>query len=308
MNAEFFAAIDLLEKTKGIPSDYMYEKIEAALQSAYKKDTGGQNVRVVIDPVKKEVRLLKQMTVVDTLEDEITEISLEEAKKINRRYDVGSIAEIEIKPKNFRRLSAQSGKQILIQAIREAEHSSQLREYESKSEEVINRRRHKTDEVGGAVMVDTGTSENVLLALNRYPAKTFTVGEPLKVFVTEVHRDEPKADGTVSRSRGPLVTLSRHASGSGQASVRDEIPEIAEGIVLVKAVAREAGSRTKIARLLARPRRRRRGRCIGNRGMRIGGIIDELRGEKIDVIEYSDQPEEFIASALAPADVVSVND
>jgi N utilization substance protein A len=301
---EMFAALEMLEKTKGIPMDYMFEKIEAALVSAYKKDTGEQNVRVSIDSDKKQIKLLVQKTVVETVENPTLEISLEDARKISRRIEIGNYCETEIEPKNFRRLSAQNGKQMLVQAIREAERSRLVSEYESKREEVITAIVTKTEGPGEAVVVDTGTSETVLLPTEQIPGETFEVGDRIKVFVTEVRRDDPKKEG--ARPRGPLVTLSRIHPGLVKRLFESEIPEIADGIVLVRGIAREAGSRTKIAVYSRDPDVDAVGACIGNRGMRINAIVDELRGEKIDIVEYSDDPREYIRSALSPATVIDV--
>ncbi len=293
MNSEFFAALDILEKENGIPKEYMLERVEAALISAYKRENGGSNVRVVIDPVKKDVKVYQLMDIVETVEDASCQISLEEAKKISRRYALGGVAEIEVKPKNFRRLSAQTAKQVIIQGIREAERGNMIREYEDKREEVITAVVQKIDEVNGSVVVDTGTSMATLLKSEQIPGETFAVGDHIKVFVMEVRKE----------LKGPLVTLSRTHPHMVKRLFELEVPEIKDGTVVIKAIAREAGSRTKIAVLARTEGVDPVGACIGNRGMRINGIVSEIGGEKIDVIKYSETPEEFVKAALAPASV-----
>ena len=297
MNAEFFNALDLLEQTKGIPKDYMIEKVEAALISAFKKEYGKSNVRVVIDPEKKDVKVYECKEIVETVEDSATQISLEDAKAQNRRSVLGGMLETEVKTKAFGRLSAQTAKQVIIQGIREAERSSMIREYEKKREEVITAVVTKTADSSGDIVIDTGTSEAVLSADEQIPGESFEVGDRIKVFVTEVRRDSQS---------GPVVTLSRTHPNLVKRLFETEIPEIADGIVMIHSVAREAGSRTKIAVYSRDENVDPVGACIGERGRRIADIVDELRGEKIDVVEYSEIPEDFIAAALSPAEVLSV--
>ncbi|MBQ2767213.1 MAG: transcription termination/antitermination protein NusA [Clostridia bacterium] len=298
MNKELFAALDLLEKEKGIPKEYMLEKIEAALLAAYKKEQGNNtNVRIVLDPVKEDMRVYQQRTVVEEVENPVTEISLEDAQKLSRRHTLGGVVENELKTKNFRRLSATNAKQVIIQAIREKERSLAIEVYESKREEIITATVLKIDDSDGAVVLATGTSNVVLPKSEQIPGEVFHIDERVKVFISEVLKN---------KERGPLVTLSRAHSGLVKRLFELEIPEIQDGVVLVKAVAREAGSRTKIAVMSRDPDVDPVGACIGNHGMRIAGIIEELRGEKIDIVKYSESLEEFVAAALAPAAVRSV--
>ncbi|MBE6576091.1 MAG: transcription termination/antitermination protein NusA [Ruminococcaceae bacterium] len=298
MNKELFAALDLLEKEKGIPKEYMLEKIEAALLAAYKKEQGNNtNVRIVLDPVKEDMRVYQQRTVVEEVENPVTEISLEDAQKLSRRHTLGGIVENELKTKNFRRLSATNAKQVIIQAIREKERSLAIEVYESKREEIITATVLKIDDSDGAVVLATGTSNAVLQKSEQIPGEVFHIDEKVKVFISEVLKN---------KERGPLVTLSRAHSGLVKRLFELEIPEIQDGVVLVKTVAREAGSRTKIAVMSRDPDVDPVGACIGNHGMRIASIIEELRGEKIDIVKYSDSLEEFVAAALAPAEVRSV--
>ena len=297
MNSEFFEALDLLEKTRGIPKEYMLEKVEAALISAYKKDQGTSNVRIAINPEKKDIRVYKQLEVVEVVEDPQTQISLEEAKKLSRRHVLGGIVEMEVKPKNFRRLSAQNAKQVIVQGIREAERSMMIRESESKKEEVITALVLRVDDETGNVVVDTGTSRATLLKSEQIPGEVLRVDDRIKVFVSEVKKESMK---------GPLVTISRAQPGLVKRLFESEVPEIRDGVVLIRGISREAGSRTKMAVESRDENVDPVGACIGNRGMRIGAVVEELCGEKIDVIKYSDDPVEYIKAALSPADVQSV--
>ena len=297
MNSEFFEALDLLEKTRGIPKEYMLEKVEAALISAYKKDQGTSNVRIAINPEKKDIRVYKQLEVVEEVTDPQTQISLEDAKKMSRRHVLGGIVEIEVKPKNFRRLSAQNAKQVIVQGIREAERSNMIREYESKKEEVITALVLRVDDETGNVVVDTGTSRATLLKAEQIPGEVLRVDDRVKVFVSEVKKESMK---------GPLVTISRAQPGLVKRLFESEVPEIRDGVVLIRGISREAGSRTKLAVESRDENVDPVGACIGNRGMRINAVTNELNGEKIDVIKYSENPVEYIKAALAPADVISV--
>ena len=297
MNKELFAALDMLEKEKGIPKTYMYEKIEAALVSAYHKEYGaGANVRIEFNFDKDDVRVFQQMTVVETVTDPETEISLEDAKTINKRYSLGKQIEIKVKPENFRRLSAAAAKSVIIQSIREGERRVMQEAYESQREEIITATVSKIDPVNGNVVLETGTGRAVLLKGEQIPGETFEVDDRIKVFVMEVNKE----------AHGPLVTLSRSHSGLVRRLFELEIPEITDGVVMIKNVSREAGVRSKVAVYSRDENVDPIGACIGNRGMRIGGIVEELRGEKVDIIPYSETPEEFIAAALAPARVLSV--
>lgn len=297
MNAELFAALEQLEKEKGIPAAYMIEKIEAALISAYKKEYGNNtNVRVVIDPEKKDVKLIQQKEVVEVVENPETQISVEEARKVAKKYVAGTVLETELKTKNFRRLSAAAAKSVIIQGIREGERKVAQEAYESKHEEIVTATVYRYDNETGNVIVDTGNGKAALTPNEQIPGEIFHVGDTVMVFIQEVNKE----------NRGPLVTISRVHPGLVRRLFELEIPEIADGIVLVKGVAREAGSRTKISVLSRDPEVDPVGACIGNRGARISAIVDELRGEKIDIVKFSEQPEEYISAALAPAAVKSV--
>ena len=297
MSAELFEALELLEKTKGIPVEYMLEKVEAALVSAFKKEEGSTSVRVAVNRDKRQLKLYRVRTVVDEVLDPKSEISLEEAQKISRRYVLGSVVENEVKTKSFGRISAQTAKQVIVQGIREAEKSNIIRDYEKKREEVISAVVVKRDESNGDVVVDTGTSNALLPRAEQIPGEELYVGDRIKVFVSEVGKADEK---------GPMVMLSRTHPAMVKRMFESDIPEVKDGIVLVKGISREAGSRTKIAVLSRDENVDAVGACIGNRGMRIGDIVNELHGEKIDVVEFSENAEKYIAAALSPATVREV--
>ncbi len=298
MNNELFEALELLEKEKGIGVDYMLERVEAALISAYKRDSNGlANVRVEINKDKKSIRVFEQKDIVEEVTDEATEISLEDARNINKRYKLGGVCETELKPKNFRRLAAQTAKQVIIQGIREAERSMIIKEYESKKEEIITAIVDRVDPENEDVLVDTGTSKVYLKKADQIPGEHFNVGDRVKVFVTEVMKESV---------RGPLVSLSRTSAGLVKRLFELDVPEIQDGTVVIMSITREAGARTKMAVMSRDENVDPIGACIGNRGMRIQGISNELRGEKIDIIKYSDDPAEYVAAALSPATVKEV--
>ncbi len=293
----FVNALELLEKEKGIPKEYMIERIENALVSAYHKEYGANaNVRIEFNLEKDDVRVFQQMTVVETVTDPEQEISLEDARSHNKRFKLGQLVEIKVKPENFRRLSAAAAKSVIIQSIREGERKVMQDAYESQREEIITATVSKIDPINGNVILETGTGRAVLLKNEQIPGEEFQVDDRIKVFVMEVNKE----------ARGPLVTLSRSHAGLVRRLFELEVPEVTEGVVMIKGVSREAGVRSKVAVFSRDADVDPVGACIGNRGMRIAGIVDELRGEKIDIIQYSEQPEEFVAAALAPARVNSV--
>lgn len=297
MNSEFFAALDELEQKRGIPKAYMLEKIEAALVAAYKKEYGNNtNVRISIDENKKDVRVFQQKTIVAEVEDPETEISLEDAKLRNKRSAVGKILEFELKPKNFRRLSAGAARSVIIQAIREAERKIAQDAYEAKREEIITATVSKIDDETGDVIIFTGTGNARLRQAEQIPGESLSIGQKIKIYISEVNRE----------ARGPLVTISRAHPGLVRRMFELEVPEIQDGTVSIKGIAREAGSRTKIAVYSNDESVDPVGSCVGAKGMRINTILGELGGEKVDIIKYSEDPAEYIAAALAPATVDSV--
>jgi N utilization substance protein A len=300
MNKEFFEALDLIEKEKGIPKEYMILKIEAALANACRKEVGQSTVvRVNLDPVKQDLKVYQQRTVVADGEvvDPKSEISLSEAKSISRRNKLGGVVETELKTKTFRRISATTGKQMIIQAIRDAERERQTREYEEKKEEIITAIVDKVDTASGNLILDTGTGYATLMKAEQMPGETHEVGDRIKVFISEVKSGE---------ARGPLVTLSRIHPNFVKRLFELEIPEIQDGTIVIKGISREAGSRTKIAVESRDENVDAIGSCIGKNGMRISAILNELGGEKVDIIKYSENLPEYVAEALSPAKVTNV--
>ena len=349
MNAEFFKALDMLEKEKGIPKEYMLEKVEAALLSGFKRDNGYSNVRIELDPVKQNVRVFKQLTVVDPDKEEDipltaeynfddfdertdrlieiddttpygdvfddddsgakpaiirrkhrfndkTEITLEEARKIKKTYNIGDIVEIEIKPKNFGRISAQTAKQVIIQGIREAERDRMVREYENKKEEIVTAIVSRIDPVTGNAVLELGKNEVTLFKNEQIPGERYIEGQKIKVYVTIVKRE----------TKGPTIVLSRKHPGLVKRLFELEVPEIHDGLILIRAIARIPGERAKVAVESYDDRIDPVGACVGMKGSRIHGIVRELRNENIDVINYTSNISLFIQRALSPAKISSI--
>ncbi len=297
MNKALFAALDMLESEKGIPKAYMFEKLEAALISAYRREMGGStNVRVHINEEKYDFRVFKRLDVVEEVTDPATQISLEDAKKMSRRNVLGGVVEIELKPDEFRRLSAITGKQVIVQAIREAERGMMIKEYEEKKEEIVTAVVDRVDPETGSVRLNMGNGYATLLKSEQIPGESFEAGEHVKVYVIEVKKE----------AKGPFVTLSRTHAGLVKRLFELNIPEIADGTVIIKNIAREAGSRTKISVMSRDGDVDPIGTCVGPQNQRKAVITDELGGEKIDIIRYSDEAEEYVKAALAPANAERV--
>jgi N utilization substance protein A len=302
MNAEFFSAIADIEKEKGIPQSYMLEKIEQALLAALKKDSPACQdcARVELDPENKTVHMYLQKTVADPVEDPGTQLSLEEARRLNANAEVGDLVSETVDAKKFGRIAAQAAKQVIIQGIREAERGIVYDEFTSKEHEIltgiVSRVEPRTGSVSIQISSNAEYTEAMLLASERIPSETLREGDRIKVYVVEVRKS----------SRGPQILISRTHPGLVKRLFELEVPEIFDGIVEIKSIAREAGSRTKIAVSSADPEVDPIGACVGPKGGRVSSIVDELHGEKIDIVKYSDVVEDYIASALAPSDVVSV--
>ncbi len=297
MNKALFAALDMLEAEKGIPKEYMYEKLEAALVNAYRREMGGStNVRVQINEEKFDFKVFKQLEVVDEVVDPVSQISLADAKKLSKRHTLGKVIEIEVKPDEFRRLSAITGKQVIVQAIREAERGMMMKEYEEKKEEIVTAVVDRIDPETGNVRLIIGNGHATLLKAEQIPGEEFEVGQHIKVYLIEVKRE----------TRGSFATFSRTHAGLVKRLFELNIPEIADGTVIIKNVAREAGSRTKISVMSRDADVDPIGTCVGPQNHRKAVITDELAGEKIDIIRFSEQPEEYVAAALAPATIDKV--
>ncbi len=300
MNAEIMGALDQLEREKGIPKDYMLEKITQALLAAYKKDHTGYTENVVVDVVNDEMKLFVQKEVVEEVMFPGTEISLEDARKIDPAAMEGDIINVEIEAKQFGRIAAQTAKGVIIQGIREAERGVVFDKFNSKSHEMLTGTVLRIEPNTGdmTIRIGTGTEKtNALLAAGeQVKGESYAEGDSIRVYVVDVRRS----------THGPQVIVSRTHPGLVKRLFELEVPEIADGTVEVKSIAREAGSRTKIAVWASDPDVDAVGTCVGLRGARVGAVVDELHGEKMDIIKYSDDPAEFVAAALSPADVIEV--
>ena len=296
-NAEFFEALKLLEKEKGITGDYLLEKIRAAIIIAVKRDFGGkENIAVIMDPATNEFSVSLFKRVVEEVEDPDEEMLPEEAAKYTKKPLVGETVEIKLETKQFGRIAAQTAKHVIRQGIREAERSQQMQEFQRRNQELVTALVTRVDPKTGAATLEIGKAETVLPKSEQIGDEVLREGDHVKVYVVDVREGE----------KGPRALVSRTHPGLVKRLFEMEVPEIFNGVVEIKAVSREAGSRTKLAVLAHDENVDAVGACIGPRGARVGGIVDELGGEKIDIIEYSDEPEKFIAAALSPARVLSV--
>ena len=301
---EFFAAINDIEKERGIPKTYMIEKITQALVAAYKRDHEGitDNVTVDADEEKGEVRMYVKKDVVETVDNPHTEMSLEDARKALPRAQLGDVLRIEIKPKNFGRIAAQTARQVIIQGMREAKRGMVFDEFSAKEHEILTGSVTRVDERTGSVSIRLTSggefTDAYLSAGEQVKGEVIHEGDRVKVYVVEVRRS----------TRGPQVLISRTHPGLVRRLFELEVPEIYDGTVEVMSIAREAGSRTKLAVWSEDPNVDPIGACVGPRGQRVNAIVEELRGEKVDIIKWSEDPAEYVAAALAPADVLSVTE
>ena len=299
---EFFAAIRMIEEEKGIPKAYMIEKITQALVSAYKRDHEGVGDNVTVDANEElgTVRMFVKKDVVEEVDNPCTEMSLEEARAALPRAQLGDVLRIEIKPRNFGRIAAQTARQVIIQGMREAERGMIYDEFNSKEHEILTGLVTRIDPRSGAASLRIGSgnesTEAYLAVSEQVKGEPLAEGMRLRVYVVEVRRS----------AKGPQVLLSRTHPGLVKRLFEMEVPEIYDGTVEVKSIAREAGSRTKLAVWSADPNVDAIGACVGPRGQRVNNIVEELGGEKVDIIKYSEDPAEYIAAALSPADVISV--
>ena len=302
MNAEFFEAIEDIEKEKGIPRGYMYDKIKQAMLAAFRRDNPEceDNVDVILDEENKRVEMNVNKTVVEEVEDPSHEINLEAAKKISRRAKLGDVLPIPVETKKFGRIAAQSAKQVIIQGIREAERGIIYEEFTSKEHEILTGIVSHIEPRNGAVSIRIASNseytEAMLSPNERIKTEELKEGDRIKVYVVEVRNS----------TRGPQVLISRTHPGLVKRLFELEVPEIYDGTVEIKSIAREAGSRTKMAVWSADPDVDPIGACVGPKGGRVASIVNELNGEKIDIVKFSESPEEYIAAALSPSEVVSV--
>ena len=307
MNAEIMGALEQLEREKGIPKDYMLEKISAALLAAYKKDHTGYTENVMVSVVDGELKMFVQKEAVEELMFPDTEISLDNARKLVPDAVEGDIINVEVDARQFGRIAAKTAKDVIIQGIREAEHTVIFDKFTSKSHEMITGTVLRIEPDSGDMLIRIATGAagtgngtdktNALLAAGeQVRGESYTEGDSIRVYVVDVRRS----------SHGPQVIVSRTHPGLVKRLFEREVPEIADGTVEVKSIAREAGNRTKLAVWSSDPDVDAVGTCVGPRGGRVGAVVDELGGEKMDIIQYSEDPAEFVAAALSPADVVEV--
>ena len=294
---ELMAALNEFEKERGITKEEIFESLENALVSAYKKEFDSEeNVKVTIDREKGDIHIYSLRTVVEVLEDPVLEITLEDARKISKKYEVGDIANLEIVPKSFSRIAAQTAKQVVVQKIRESERKIIFNEFNDKKGEIVSGLIQKAD--GGVVVLDLGKLEGVMPLKEQIPTEKYKVNDKLRGYVLEV---EKGAKGN------PQVIVSRSHPDFVRKLFEIEIPEIYEGLIEIKSVSRDPGSRSKVAVYSKNENIDPVGSCVGQKGVRIQNIINELAGEKIDVIEWNEDPAVYIAAALLPAQVLAVD-
>ncbi|OFW80805.1 MAG: transcription termination/antitermination protein NusA [Alicyclobacillus sp. RIFOXYA1_FULL_53_8] len=295
MNTDFIDALQQLEREKGIDKDTILEAIEAALISGYKRNfNSAPNVRVEIHRDTGVVRVFARKAVVEESTDSRLEISLDAALDINPAYRLGDVVEIEVTPRDFGRIAAQTAKQVVTQRIREAERSIVYSKYVDREEDIVTGVVQRMD--ARMVYVDLGQTEAVLPIAEQMPTDHFKVNDRIKAYITRVERT----------TKGPQVILSRTHPGLLKRLFELEVPEIFDGVVEIKSVAREAGYRSKIAVFSKNPEVDPIGACVGARGMRVQAVVGELNGEKVDIVKWSDLSSEFVANALSPAKVVEV--
>ncbi|NLW06894.1 MAG: transcription termination/antitermination protein NusA [Clostridia bacterium] len=296
MNTEFIHALRDLEREKGIKIDILLEAIQQALISAYKKNFGSsQNVSVDINGDTGEIKVLAQRQVVEEPTDPRLEISLAEARKIDSRYEIGDVVETEVTPRDFGRIAAQTAKQVVVQRIREAERDLIYDEFISRENDIVTGIVQRQE--GKNIILELGRAEAIFPPGEQIPGEVYRQGERLKAYVLEVRKT----------SKGPQIIVSRTHPGLVKRLFELEVPEIHEGIVEIKGVAREAGQRAKIAVHSHDEKVDPVGSCVGPKGSRVQAVVQELRGEKIDIIKWSDEPDVFVANSLSPAKVLDVS-
>ena len=295
MNKDFLNALTELEREKNISKEDIITAIEDAVELAYKKNYGNYpNVRVLVDREDGEVLVLMSKEVVSEVEDDMMEVSLEEARSYDERYEVGDVIEYQVDPKDFGRIAAQTAKQVVVQRIREAERRNSYDEFVNKQGEIVTAKIERIN--NGTMFLSVGNSEGILPLSEQVKTESFNVGDRIKVYVIDVKK----------ATKGPQIFLSRSHPGLVRRLFELEVPEISDGTVEIKGIAREAGSRTKIAVYSHDENVDPVGACVGNRGTRVQNIVDELFGEKIDIIVWDEDPAVLISNVLKPAEVEGV--
>ncbi len=296
MNSEVFEALSLLEKERGIPVDFMLDRIKKAIVTACKNSYGNEDCVISMDPVKGKFDVDLRKTVVEDITDQGKEILLEDAREIDPTAAFGDTVGVRLNTKEFGRIAAQTARNIIRQGIRDGERGQMMQEFQSKHQELVSALVERVDPRTGAATLLIGKAQAVLPKSEQVGDEKITEGDHIKVYVVDVKETE----------KGPRAMISRIHPDLVKRLFETEVPEIYDGTVEIKAVSREAGSRTKLAVISHNPDVDAVGTCIGSRGARVSSIVNELGGEKIDIVEYNEDPAKFIASALSPADVVSV--
>lgn len=298
MNEDFFKAVELLEKEKGISAEKLYDTISNAIVTAAKHDYGGKDVVACqIDPKEREIRVFVRKNVVSEIDDPLLDLTVEQAQKYKSGALAGDIVEVPLETRNFGRIAAQKVKHVIRQGIRDVEHGQQLNEMQGKKQEIVTVKVQSIDPKTGNISVEFGKNEIVLPKGEQIPGESFAVGDIIKVYIYDIRESD----------RGFRVMISRTHAGLIKRLLETEVPEIYDGVVEIKSIAREAGSRTKVAVLSHDADIDPVGACIGQRGARVDKIREILGGEeKIDIIPYSEDPIQYVASALSPADIISV--
>ena len=295
-NEELFLALDLLEKEKGIPAEYMLDKIKKAISTACKNNYGNEDVDIDVDREKGVFNVYLRKEIVEEVEDPNRQYLLDKAKQVDPTACVGRFVRIKLDTKQFGRVAAQTARNIIRQGIRDSERGQMMEEFQSKHQELVSGLVERIDPRTGAISLRLGKAEAVLPKNEQIGGENVKEGDYIKVYVVDVRETE----------KGPKAIISRTHPGLVKRMFETEVPEIYDGTVEIKAVSREAGSRTKLAVMSNDPAVDAVGACIGARGSRVSEIVDELGGEKIDIVEYSEEPKQFIAAALSPANVLSV--
>lgn len=295
-SVEFLDALKEIVKLKGVGEDIMYEALEAALIAGYKKDNASaENVHVEVDKTRGIVKLFAVKDVVKNVEDPRLEISIDEALKINPSVNEGDKVTVEVTPKKFGRIAAQTAKGVVVQRIREAERSVVYNEFVNREQDIVSGIVQRMENKN--VFIDLGKTEAILPPTEQMPTEQYKQGDRLKAFVLEVK----------NTSKGPQIFVSRSHPGMIKRLFELEVPEIFEGVVQIKSVSREPGYRSKIAVYSKDPNVDPVGACVGPKGMRVQTIVNELKGEKIDIVTWNEDPKEYISQALSPAKVISVD-
>lgn len=295
MSKDLFNAIHLLSEEKGIDKDVLIEALEAALISAYKKNfKSATNVRVDLNEESGSMKVYSRKEIVDEVEDQQQQISLDEAHEVSPNYQIGDVLEVEVTPKDFGRIAAQAAKQVVTQRVREAERGVIYNEYIDREEDIMNGIIQRVDP--RFVYINLGKIEAKLSKADQMPNDNYQVHDRIKVFVTKVE----------NTNKGPQVFVSRSEPGLLKRLFETEVPEIYDGTVEIRSVAREAGDRSKISVYAENPEVDPVGACVGPKGQRVQVVVDELNGEKIDIVEYSDDPVIYVSNALSPSKVTEV--